>query len=561
MTQDQAFSILKSGANVFLTGEPGSGKTHSVNRYVEYLREHDIEPAITASTGIAATHIGGMTIHSWSGIGIKKFLSEEDLDKLGTNERLSKRVGRAKVLIIDEISMLDAQTLSAVDASCKTLRRNEEAFGGLQVIFVGDFFQLPPVSRLGDTPSQFAFLSPAWEEARPLVCYLSEQHRQDDEEFISFLSAVRSGQVDEGEHLALTARKIEPKGAEAHTHTRLYSHNVDVDKVNDDKLGVLSGEVRTFQMESLGSEGLVLALKKGCLSPEKLALKIGARVMFTKNSFEQGFVNGTLGEVESFADTGVPIVRTKRGKRIVVEAMEWSVTDGSRTLAKITQVPLRLAWAITVHKSQGMTLDSAVIDLSQAFEYGQGYVALSRVRAFSGLFLLGYNQRALEVHPEILLADGDFKEASREAWGAFEKLSLKEREKMEQNFIRACAGTQEKVKPKKKTIGARARSGRGQTTFDETLTLWKQGKSIEEIAKLRDVKARTIVTHLMELFMRKAVSKEDLAQAISPSSVRDLQKILAVFKELGAEKLSPVFIKLDKKYSYDDLQLIRLLYV
>ncbi|MEK7574911.1 MAG: helix-turn-helix domain-containing protein [Patescibacteria group bacterium] len=558
MTQDKAFSILKTGANVFLTGEPGSGKTHSINRYVEYLREHDIEPAITASTGIAATHIGGMTIHSWSGIGIQKVLSEEDLDKMGTNERLTKRVSRSKVLIIDEISMLDALTLSAVDASCRTLRRNQDPFGGLQVVFVGDFFQLPPVTRAGDRPSQFAFMSSAWEEARPIVCYLSEQHRQDDEEFISFLSSVRSGDIDEGAHLALSARKIEPKGAEAHTHTRLYSHNVDVDKVNSQKLGVLSTDLREFVMESIGPERFILGLKKGCLSPEKLHLKIGARVMFTKNSFDQGFVNGTLGEIESFSDSGSPIVRTKRGSRIVVEKAEWSITDGSRTLAKIIQIPLRLAWAITVHKSQGMTLDSAVIDLSGAFEYGQGYVALSRVRAFSGLFLLGYNQRALEVHPDILLADGGFKEASFGAEEAFGKLSLAEQEKMESNFIVACGGKIEKGRPKKKKEIKKKIAG--QSTYDETLILWKEGKSVAEIASVRSVTERTIVSHLEELFMRKAIDKNELAKIISDSATKNLALILKILNDLGVDKLSPVFEKLDKKYSYEDLRLIRLLY-
>ena len=558
MTQEKALSILKTGANVFLTGEPGSGKTHSVNRFVEYLREHDIEPAITASTGIAATHIGGMTIHSWSGIGIKKVLLEEDLDKLGTNERLSKRVSRAKVLIIDEISMLDSMTLSAVDMACKTLRRSDEPFGGLQVVFVGDFFQLPPVSRFGEAPSQFAFLSPAWQEAKPLVCYLSEQHRHEDAEFIKFLSAVRSGKVNEESHRALSSRKVEPKGSLA--HTRLYSHNIDVDKVNNEKITALSGDAHTFKMETFGREGLVLSLKKGCLSPETLHLKIGARVMFTKNSFEHGFVNGTLGEVESFSDTGGPIVRTKRGGRIAVDSMEWTITDGSRTMAKIIQIPLRLAWAITVHKSQGMTLDAVVIDLSEAFEYGQGYVALSRVRAFSGLFLLGYNERALEVHPGILSADSQFKETSEGAEVAFEKIPPEERAKMELNFIRACGGKVEKVTPRKKTVRSPSTKLRGQTTYDATLLLWKQGKAVEEIASLRGVVRGTIVSHLSELYMRKAIDKDELTKVISAPATRDLPNILVVFKELGTEKLSPVFEKLSKKYSYDDLRLIRLLY-
>ena len=148
MTQKEALSILKTGANVFLTGEPGSGKTHTINEYVAYLRERGIEPAVTASTGIAATHIGGMTIHSWSGIGIKTSLDAYELDKLGSSEYLAKRIGRAKILIIDEVSMLSAGTLSMVDAVCREVRRNPEPFGGLQVIFVGDFFQLPPIVRM-----------------------------------------------------------------------------------------------------------------------------------------------------------------------------------------------------------------------------------------------------------------------------------------------------------------------------------------------------------------------------------------------------------------------------
>ncbi|MDB5254206.1 MAG: ATPase, partial [Parcubacteria group bacterium] len=132
MTQNEALDILKTGANIFLTGEPGSGKTHTVNEYISWLREHGIEPAITASTGIAATHIGGYTIHSWSGIGIKPYLTEYDLDQMATNERLVKRVGAATTLIIDEVSMLSSETLTMVDAACKALRGSSEPFGGMQ---------------------------------------------------------------------------------------------------------------------------------------------------------------------------------------------------------------------------------------------------------------------------------------------------------------------------------------------------------------------------------------------------------------------------------------------
>ena len=162
MTQQQALQILKTGANVFLTGEPGSGKTHTINNYISWLRERGIEPAITASTGIAATHVGGMTIHAWSGLGIKRDLSDWDLEALLEREPLVRRVRLAHVLIIDEVSMLDAHTLTMVDRAVRTLRGlpagkagNELPFGGLQVIFVGDFFQLPPVSK--GEQSKFAF--------------------------------------------------------------------------------------------------------------------------------------------------------------------------------------------------------------------------------------------------------------------------------------------------------------------------------------------------------------------------------------------------------------------
>ncbi|MDP3697026.1 MAG: AAA family ATPase, partial [Candidatus Taylorbacteria bacterium] len=195
MTQEIALSILKTGKNVFLTGEPGSGKTHTINRYVAYLKEHGIDPAITASTGIAATHIGGMTIHSWSGIGIKKELSPADFGRVVSLRRASARVKKAGVLIIDEISMLDAKTINLIDTVCRAIKRSQEPFGGIQVVLVGDFFQLPPVRREDEEPYKFAFESEAWMSANLSVCYLTEQYRQSDPKFLGVLSAIRSGQV------------------------------------------------------------------------------------------------------------------------------------------------------------------------------------------------------------------------------------------------------------------------------------------------------------------------------------------------------------------------------
>lgn len=555
MTQDIALKILKTGANVFLTGEPGSGKTHTVNRYVAWLREHDIEPSVTASTGIAATHIGGMTIHSWSGIGIRKFLSDQELDAMTQNEKLSLRLSRARVLIIDEISMLDARTLSAVDAACRALRGNENAFGGLQVVFVGDFFQLPPVARQGEELPEFAFRSPAWEHAAPTVCYLSEQHRQEDGAFLALLASVRRGTMTSDGLDLLHARREDV--TDDRSHTRLYSHNLDVDRVNDQKLSALPGAQKIFQMESSGGKSSVESLKKSCLSPECLALKIGARVMFTKNNFEVGYVNGTLGDVKDFEEDGAPIVRTLSGRDIVVEPAEWAVTDGNRTLARIKQLPLRLAWAITVHKSQGLTLDAAVMDLSRAFEYGQGYVALSRVRSAAGLFLLGWNNRALEVHPEILASDEGFQDQSIAARMDREGMTAEQQADAEKQFILSCGGKLEKVEKKEGEPLKQKRKKSGPSTFEETLLLLKGGKTIAEVVAARGLVLSTICTHIEKLFLEGKLQKEDVTRLV-PSHLYASLPLLHETLKAGEGHLGPAYQKLKGKYSYDDLRFARM---
>jgi hypothetical protein len=458
MTQSQALSILKTGANVFLTGEPGSGKTYTINKYVEYLRSCGVEPAITASTGIAATHIGGKTIHSWSGIGIKTSLDKRELGKIASAKHIVKNILHTKVLIIDEVSMLRPETLAMVDAVCREIKDNPEPFGGIQIVLVGDFFQLPPIVKremekdeqtifIDELPARFAYGSSAWNRARLTVCYLTEQYRQDDNDFLSLLSAIRSNTFS-GNHLDhIKKRKIDscaaPEGV-----PKLFSHNIDVNRVNDEVLAKLSGEPRVFNMTSQGPDALIFSLKKGCLSPETLCLKVDAAVMFTKNNQKESFVNGTLGMVEEFDKyTGHPVVKTRNGRRITVTPMDWEVEEDGEVCVRITQLPLRLAWAITVHKSQGMSLDEAVMDLSNVFEFGQGYVALSRVRRLSGLYLLGWNDRAFRVFPDVLEKDVEFRTQSEESRQEFDDLSGDELAAMHKQFIRACGGKGTSVAP------------------------------------------------------------------------------------------------------------------
>lgn len=451
MTQEDALSILKIGKNVFLTGEPGSGKTHVANLFIAWLRARGVEPAITASTGIAATHIGGLTVHSWSGIGIKERLTRQDLRKIVENRRVAERVRNAKVLIIDEISMLAAGTLEMIESVCRSVRSDGRPFGGLQVVLVGDFFQLPPVTKrlppdvvqeeffpLAGDPLSFAFNSPVWCELAPAVCYISEQHRQDDGEFLGVLSAIRKNSVGAVHRALLRTRIAASFPAKA---TKLFSRNVNVDNINNKELAGLSGETRSYPIESSGPKELVEHLKRGCLSPEILSLKVGARVMFTKNDPARRFINGTLGVVAGFSkENFLPIIKTDVGRTLTAATEEWHIEDGGNVLARIKQIPLRLAWAITIHKSQGMSLDAAYMDLSDTFEYGQGYVALSRVRSFSGLALRGFNERALEVHPEVRAKDVEFRNLSRKEEEKIKNISAEEQKEEQEKFIRACGG-------------------------------------------------------------------------------------------------------------------------
>ena len=439
MTQDTALALLRAGHSVFLTGEAGTGKTHTVNEYTKYLRSRGIPFAVTASTGIAATHIGGMTIHSWSGIGTARELNETEIKNIAKTAHVAKRIRKSAVLIIDEVSMLDGRVLTLIETVCRVVRKSTIPFGGMQVVLVGDFFQLPPVTKAGETP-EYAFASEAWERLVPIVCYLHEQFRQEDMVFLNLLKALRANALEETHYETFRGQMVTEDEAPLGI-TRLYAHNLDVDRINQEELRQLPGKTHAYQMRDKGKVALVETLKRTCLSPERLELKIGALVMFTKNNSSTGYVNGTQGVVTAFhPESKLPIVKTRSGNIIEVGPMDWSMFEGDEALAVVTQLPLRLAWALTIHKSQGTSLDAAVIDLSKVFEYGQGYVALSRVRTLRGLHLLGMNNRATQVHPQIRAVDQEFQMASEEARSKYEAIDDKTREQLETNFILVSGG-------------------------------------------------------------------------------------------------------------------------
>jgi ATP-dependent DNA helicase PIF1 len=430
MTQDEAFEILKMGKSVFLTGPAGSGKTFLLNKYIDYLRTNNIAVGIAASTGIASTHINGRTIHSWTGLKvIDKVLSRKEINarikKLRFKEDLIKKYNDTNILIIDEISMLDAQYLDMINLACQSMRQSIAPFGGMQIVLCGDFFQLPPVSR-PEHKTEYAYKSEVWRESGFKVCYLSGQQRSADKKFIDVLNDIRHSQVGESTIEVLESRI--GKTGRSKAPTRLYTVNKDVDAMNDVELAGIQKPACAYQMRSYYKEEehryLRDQLIRHCMAPYMLVLKVGAVVMFVKNNFEADgktvYVNGTLGKVVDFQnENGVkyPVVETLDRRRIIAYPQSWRIEDMSETgsdesVASITQIPLRLAWAITVHKSQGISLDEAVIDLKGAFEYGMGYVALSRVRSLEGVCLLGLNRKALEVNPEIAEFDLELRKES-----------------------------------------------------------------------------------------------------------------------------------------------------
>ncbi len=551
MQQEKALAILKSGKNVFLTGSAGTGKTYVLNEYIKYLRARKVPVAVTASTGIAATHMNGMTIHSWSGIGVKEHLTQGNLASMKAKKYLKKNLGKAEILIIDEISMLHKNQLNLVDRVLRYFKDNQDPFGGIQVVLSGDFFQLPPIGKYGEkSRDKFSFMSDAWVNANFNVCYLTEQYRQSDTSLNHILNEIRSGKVSQ--HNLQVLKEATKHTLNKEIPTKLFTHNIDVDKINTEYLVELEGRTKTFKASSKGNIKLIDTLKNSVLASENLQLKIGAKVMFVKNNSEKGFVNGTLGKVTGFNEEGHPKVKLSDKRIITVEKEEWSIQDDhNKVLASFSQFPLRLAWAITVHKCQGMTLDEAEIDLSKTFERGQGYVALSRLKRIENLQLKGFNEMALKVDQLAHKADIRFQELSNEL---DQKYTIDELNKMAPPFIRSCGGTTNVKDIKKNQIKIKEKKSTKQSTYDLTLSYLQQQKSIEKIAEERGVTPSTISNHIIRI--RKDYPKEDLSFYKPKNTL--FKKVKNVYELQPKDKpisSKAIFSSLNGKVSYEDIKL------
>jgi len=388
--QQAAFDAAVAGENLFITGPGGTGKTEVVNRIITGLRSSGKTVAVTASTGIAAIRLSGCTIHSWLGTGIlknpgelKKALADHELYNA---KKIEQRMKDADVLVVDEVSMLSGDFLSMMDSWIKSCRKvSLKRFGGLQVIFTGDFLQLPPVEKRGDRfEYRYAFESPAWKALKPAPIALRHVFRQDDEEFIGYLSKLRKGQVDEKMLTYFNARV----DAKLEDPTRLYARNDRVYSVNYAYLQQLPGEKREYEAD-IDSEDDRWAEKivKDCIADYIVELKVNAPVLFLRNNREAGYINGERGTVVEMAD-GKVTVRKETGHVVEARPETWELRDADQKVrATLTQIPLKLAWAMTIHKSQGMTLSRMECDVAECFAPGQTYVALSRAKSIDGLAL------------------------------------------------------------------------------------------------------------------------------------------------------------------------------
>jgi len=404
-------TYLKNGENVFITGHAGTGKSYILNKLKEKLGK---KLTITSTTGIAAVNVKGQTLHSWAGVGICNKPVKHTVESILKKSSVKKQIQKCEILAIDEISMLDINTFEYVDSVLSIVRENDAPFGGIQVIFIGDFFQLPPVDLNSDSPDKYCFESKLWQKLNLKTVLLTRNYRQKEENLIKALANMRTNSLTENDINLLKTRET-PKSNEQEDILHIFATNFEADNYNNTKFksinspehilhafdGIYKGEKLADKPTNEREANILQRINNTCSAEKTISLKIGARVMLLINlDFEKGLINGSCGVVKQISPENIT-VKFDNGETAKISKHDFQFYNNDELIAVRKQFPLRLAYGITIHKSQGMSLDKLVVDCSRIFEKGQAYVALSRIKTLSGLHIRNFDPQKVMVDEKV----------------------------------------------------------------------------------------------------------------------------------------------------------------
>jgi ATP-dependent DNA helicase PIF1 len=530
--QTGALDVLSRQGNVFLTGAAGTGKSYLLDQYLRD-KPSDMFP-IVASTGAAAVLIGGRTFHSFFGLGILEGGVEAAVQRALKSRKLLARLNAASCVVIDEVSMLSGTVLQAAETVSRRARQSMLPWGGLRIVVVGDFAQLPPVTP-GGMQKDWAFQHPVWRESAFQPALLSTVMRTRDADFLDILNFVRAGIVNDDVRSFLDARTFDASyDVEG---TRLYPHRAKADEYNIRRLHEIRGVLRSFHTDYSGDERVLESAKRAMPIPEILQLKEGALVMMRKNdvSLERLYVNGSLGTVTNITDD-VLSVSLMSGENIEVEKQKFSYLDGSGTeVMSAWNFPVTLAWATTIHKAQGASLDKMIVDLSSLWEPGQAYVALSRVRSANGLFIERWNPGSIRAEPLVT----SFYDSMAE-----EMKTYVPRPFFTVTRIETPATEEEAPRKKGKSRVQRA-------TIIRTMLGHKA--SLQQMSVACGVKPDRILLYL-EQFLEEG---ESLQLSYLTRDIPEISSIREAFEEHGTLRLRPAYDALEERIDFTTLRLVR----
>lgn len=559
------FIVEKTDMSLFLTGKAGTGKTTFLREVVRYTKKKCI---VLAPTGIAAVNAGAMTIHSFFQFGLGPFVQGviEPKSDFRINKSKLELILHLQLLIIDEVSMVRADLMDHIDVELRRIRRNSKPFGGVQLLMIGDLQQLPPIAHGGEDEllrqyykTLYFFSSAALKSMKYSCIELKNVYRQTDGHFIDILNHARDCTLTSQDISDLNARYVpgfSPKPEDG--YIRLMTHNRQVDYVNETEMEKLDSKPYTFVAAVTGTFP-----EESYPTADSLTLKKGAQVMFIKNDPERRFINGTLGEVKSIDKNSIAVRLAESGTIIDVEPVEWqniryqfdeeSKEISSKQIGRFKQYPLKAAWAITVHKSQGLTFDKAIIDVHAAFSPGQAYVALSRCRTLDGLVL------SSPVSASVFMRDNAVDAYMNYISRPVEELAFsscyeyfeyeKKPEPEEVAPVKKVKVNKEKPKKEKKEE-LRDDTVKKLSTFECSYKLYNQGDTVEQIAEKRGLNQSTIEGHLARYVASGDIDVHEFVDGDT------LQKVEAYCMEHPEEKaLKPIFEHFDAKIPYGVLRM------